>query len=111
LIPSRMKIRKESDEAYLADLAERFKESVKVPIITVGGIRSPKVINDILSDGRADYVAMCRPFVREPDLINRWKSGDLARATCISCNGCFETTLEGNGIYCKIEAKLRKQQQ
>ena len=109
-IPSRMKIRKPEDEAYLVDLAARFKETVSLPIITVGGIRSPEVISDILSQGKADYVAMCRPFIREPGLVNRWKSGDLKKATCISCNGCFEAGTEGNGVYCKAEKKLREKE-
>jgi 2,4-dienoyl-CoA reductase-like NADH-dependent reductase (Old Yellow Enzyme family) len=111
MIPSRLKIRKPEDEAYLADLAVRFKETVNVPIVTVGGIRSPETISDILSQGKADYVAMCRPFIREPHLMNRWKSGDLKKATCISCNGCFETTLEGNGVICKIERQLMEKRE
>ncbi len=102
-VPARAAIVKQQDEAYLADLAARFKESVKVPIITVGGIRSIETIDDLLSQGKADYVAMSRPFVREPGLIKRWQQGDTAKARCISCNGCFESGLEGKGISCKIE--------
>jgi len=105
--PSRRKIMKEEDEAYLADLAALIKGAVKVPVITVGGIRSPKKINALLADGKADYVALSRPFIREPHLINRWKGGDRAKATCISCNGCFETGLQGLGISCKVERELK----
>jgi 2,4-dienoyl-CoA reductase-like NADH-dependent reductase (Old Yellow Enzyme family) len=111
MIPSRPNILKEKDEAYLKEFAARFKEALKVPIITVGGLRSPGVTSKILSDGVADYVALCRPFIREPHLINRWKSGDLERATCISCNGCFETGLEGTGVTCKVDRKLREKQE
>ena len=108
MVPSRGNIHKEEDEAYLAELAARFKEAVNVPIITVGGIRSPAVIARVLADGLADYVALCRPFIREPHLINRWKSGDLERAKCISCSGCFDTGLEGSGVSCKAERKLKE---
>jgi 2,4-dienoyl-CoA reductase-like NADH-dependent reductase (Old Yellow Enzyme family) len=108
LIPSRPNVRKEEDEGYLAHLAGRFKETVDVPIITVGGIRSPAVISRILSDGQADYVALCRPLIREPGLINRWKSGDLEKSKCISCNGCFETATEGTGVSCKVERALKE---
>ncbi|MBM3302556.1 MAG: NADH:flavin oxidoreductase, partial [Deltaproteobacteria bacterium] len=107
-VPARTKIRKEEDEGYLVELAAQVKEAVKVPVITVGGIRSLKTINDILTQGKADYVAMARPFIQEPDLIKRWKSGDTRRAACISCNGCFETGLQGLGISCKVERKLRE---
>ncbi|MBM4327504.1 MAG: NADH:flavin oxidoreductase [Deltaproteobacteria bacterium] len=105
--PSRKRIAKEEDEAYLVDLAAIVKRALKTPVITVGGIRSPKKINSLLADGKADYAALSRPFIREPHLVNRWKTGDTARATCISCNGCFETGLQGLGISCKVERELR----
>ncbi len=105
--PIRKKIKTHEDEGYLADIAAFFKRSVGTPIITVGGIRSLKVINDILSERRADYVAMSRPFIREPDLINKWKSDESAEATCISCNGCFETAFQGLGISCKVDRKKK----
>jgi 2,4-dienoyl-CoA reductase-like NADH-dependent reductase (Old Yellow Enzyme family) len=101
--PVRGHIKSEDDEAYFADLAAQIKDSVKIPIITVGGIRSISTIDKILADGKADYVAMARPFIREPHLINRWKSGDTQKSTCISCGGCFETGVKGIGISCKAE--------
>jgi 2,4-dienoyl-CoA reductase-like NADH-dependent reductase (Old Yellow Enzyme family) len=101
--PARVRIKNEEDEAYFADLAAQIKDSVKIPIITVGGIRSISTIDKILEDGKADYVAMSRPFIREPDLINRWKSGDTRKSSCMSCGGCFEAGIKGMGISCKIE--------
>ncbi|MEJ2717677.1 MAG: NADH:flavin oxidoreductase [Deltaproteobacteria bacterium] len=100
--PLRTKIRTEEDEAYFADLAAAIKEKVDVPVITVGGIRSLTTIDRILREKQADYVAMSRPFIREPHLLNRWKSGDRERAACISCGGCFETGMKGVGISCKV---------
>jgi 2,4-dienoyl-CoA reductase-like NADH-dependent reductase (Old Yellow Enzyme family) len=108
--PSRTKIKTEEDEAYLLDFAAAVKQAVAVPVITVGGIRSLKTIETILSEGKADYVAMARPFIREPHLIKRWEGGDRARAKCISCNGCFETGLKGLGISCKVERKLKEKE-
>lgn len=107
--PVRKHIHNEEDEAYFSDLAAVVKSTVTVPVITVGGIRSPKIIDTVLNARKADYVAMSRPFVREPGLINRWKSGDTTKAACISCNGCFETGMTGDGISCKVERKLQKQ--
>jgi 2,4-dienoyl-CoA reductase-like NADH-dependent reductase (Old Yellow Enzyme family) len=108
MIPSRMNIRREEEEAYLTPLARSFKDAVNVPIITVGGFRSSGVVSRVLSEGMADYVAFCRPLIREPRLISRWKSGNLEKAKCISCNGCFETGLEGFGVTCKVEKKLKE---
>lgn len=106
-IPSRTNIHRDADEAYLAQLAHSFKETVNVPIVTVGGLRSPEVVNRILAEGVADYVAFCRPLIREPDLINRWKSGDTEKSKCISCNGCLETGADGKGVFCKADRKLK----
>ena len=108
MIPSRMNILREENEGYLTELARRFKETVKVPVITVGGIRSLPVISKIFADGMADYIALSRPFIREPHLINRWKSGDTEKAKCISCNGCYDTGLEGIGISCKADRKQKE---
>jgi 2,4-dienoyl-CoA reductase-like NADH-dependent reductase (Old Yellow Enzyme family) len=104
--PVRRRILKDEDEAYFSHLSAAVKGAVGVPVITVGGVRSLNTIQQILDDRKADYVAMSRPFIREPDLINRWKSGDTARASCIACNGCFETGLTGKGISCKVKRAL-----
>jgi len=109
--PSRPGILKESDEAYLADIAAFIRQRVKVPIITVGGIRSLKIIQEIFDNGKADYVALSRPLIREPHLINRWKSGDTERAVCISCRGCFDTGYKGLGISCKVERERKEREE
>ncbi len=99
------------DEAYLMDFTQFIKEGVKVPVIAVGGIRSFSTAEGIVKQGKADYVSLGRPFIREPHLINRWKSGNTVKATCISCNGCYDTGMQGLGISCKIERMLKEKQQ
>lgn len=96
----REKVRSEEDEAYFKEEARAFKKEVCVPLILVGGIRSYSVAQQLVRDGIADYISMCRPFIREPDLINRWKKGDLRKAICISCNNCVEQAKKGEGISC-----------
>jgi 2,4-dienoyl-CoA reductase-like NADH-dependent reductase (Old Yellow Enzyme family) len=81
-------ILEEDDEAYFLQHAKRFKTVADAPLILVGGLRSPRVMERILADGDADMVSLCRPLIREPDLVNQWKGGSRKRADCISCNGC-----------------------
>jgi len=78
----------EKDEAYYRDNARKFKEVIDVPLMLVGGLRSPGLMERLLEDGEVDMVSLCRPFIREPDLVNRWKQGDRDKADCISCGGC-----------------------
>jgi 2,4-dienoyl-CoA reductase-like NADH-dependent reductase (Old Yellow Enzyme family) len=102
-------ILEKEDEGYLLDFAQYVKDAVKVPVIAVGGIRSLSTAESVLNDGKADYISLARPLIREPNLVNQWKSGNTAKAKCISCNGCFETGLQGLGISCKIERMLKEQ--
>ena len=95
-------------ELYFKDAALAYKEKVTVPLMLVGGIRSLGVAEQVVSEGIADYVSLCRPFIREPHLVKRWKSGDTGRATCISCNECFKPVRAGEPLYCVARKKLRK---
>lgn len=107
LSPSRTKILSEEEEAYFKNQALSFKKNVDIPLILVGGIRSFHVAEKIVNDNIADYISMCRPFIREPGLINRWGSGDHTKATCLSDLKCFEPALGGEGIYCVVEKRMR----
>jgi 2,4-dienoyl-CoA reductase-like NADH-dependent reductase (Old Yellow Enzyme family) len=91
-------------EAYYENAARRYKEKVQVPLMIVGGIRNFETAERLVVEGLADYIALCRPLIREPNLIFRWKSGDRRPATCISDNGCFKPAMEGRGVYCVVEA-------
>ena len=68
----------------------------------MGGIRNPLTAEKILEDGHADFISFCRPLIREPDLSNRWKGGDLSNAHCISCNNCFMTIASPEGLHCAV---------
>jgi 2,4-dienoyl-CoA reductase-like NADH-dependent reductase (Old Yellow Enzyme family) len=98
------KIDTETAEAYFQNEARAFKEKIALPLILVGGIRSFAVANRLVAEGVADYIAMSRPFIRDPELINRWKAGDLMEAECISCNNCFEQIKHGRGVSCVPQA-------
>ncbi|MRR58586.1 MAG: NADH:flavin oxidoreductase [Deltaproteobacteria bacterium] len=87
-------------EVYYKDAAARYKEKISVPLLLVGGIRSPEVSESLVIEGLTDYVSLCRPLIREPNLIKRWKDGTTAPAACIYCNGCFGPGLKGNGVQC-----------
>ncbi|MBI5588870.1 MAG: NADH:flavin oxidoreductase [Deltaproteobacteria bacterium] len=100
LSPSRPGINSADKEAYFREELRAFKKQIAIPLILVGGNRSIEVSEQLVAEGVADYIAMSRPFIREPDLISRWKSGDRRRATCKSDNLCFAPGLEGRGIYC-----------
>lgn len=107
--PVRLDINKPSDEAYNLSACKRIKAAVKSPVMVVGGFRSFEVVERVILED-ADYVSMSRPFIREPDLANRWQAGDRSPAHCISCNSCFLPGIKKGGIYCVEEEKQRLKQ-
>ncbi len=106
--PSRPTINMPEKEAYFQDAARAFKKALDVPLILVGGIRSPEVAERLLSEKTADYLSMSRPLIREPDLVNRWRSGDRGPARCVSDNLCFRPGMLGKGIYCLTKERESK---
>ena len=98
--PSRGRIDSEEKEAYFKDSAKVFKERLRVPLMLVGGIRSFQIADQLVEEGYADYISMSRPFIREPNLIERWESGDLSRARCLSDSKCFGPIKAGKGMSC-----------
>ncbi|MEE9911054.1 MAG: NADH:flavin oxidoreductase [Deltaproteobacteria bacterium] len=105
LMPSRTGINSVETEAYFRKEARVFKKQISVPLILVGGVRSLEVAETLIEEGAADYISLCRPFIREPGLINRWKAGDRRKSTCLSDNQCFTPGREGKGIYCVVEER------
>jgi 2,4-dienoyl-CoA reductase-like NADH-dependent reductase (Old Yellow Enzyme family) len=105
LSPSRMGIHRPEKEAYFQEETRAFRKKVAIPLILVGGNRSLEVAERLVNEGTADYIAMSRPLIREPDLIRRWQSGDRRPAACLSDNQCFAPGMAGEGIYCVTERK------
>lgn len=102
-MPARVtRIRKPEDEAWYREAARRFKAEVGAPLILVGGIRTPQVAQQLVDEGTADMLSLCRPLIREPGLVRRWAEGDDARAACISCNKCYGPLRENRGFYCPV---------
>ncbi len=85
---------------YYREAAKAFKEKIKIPLILVGGIRSFETADELVKTGTADFISICRPLIREPDLVKRWKSGDLRPSECISDSACFQPGMEGKGVHC-----------
>ncbi len=95
-------------EVFYEHSARRFKKELKVPLMVVGGIRSYEVAERLVAEKIADYISLCRPLIREPHLVKRWKSGDLEPAKCLRDNLCFRPALKGLGIRCVVDEKMNQ---
>ncbi|MBN1933999.1 MAG: NADH:flavin oxidoreductase [Anaerolineae bacterium] len=96
---SRKGVLHEADEAYFLPVARKARTVTDLPIILVGGMRSLAVMARILDEGAADFISLCRPLIREPDLPNRLKAGQ-DKATCVSCGQCWPR-VRGQSASCR----------
>lgn len=76
-------------EAYFVPWARRLRAEVDTSIIAVGGMRRTQTMERVLADGDADFIAMARPLIREPDLAAQIAAGRRGRVDCTSCNLCL----------------------
>lgn len=76
-------------EAYWLPYVEKLKPMIDKPVILLGGIRRRSHAEEVIREGKADFISMARPLIREPDLVEKWRKGEQESATCVSCNRCL----------------------
>jgi 2,4-dienoyl-CoA reductase-like NADH-dependent reductase (Old Yellow Enzyme family) len=82
-------VQNEQQEGYFFEEALAIANKIEADVISVGGYRTPKVLEQKLNAGNIKGISLCRPFIAEPALANKWRSGQVDKAICISCNKCF----------------------
>jgi 2,4-dienoyl-CoA reductase-like NADH-dependent reductase (Old Yellow Enzyme family) len=94
------KITSQEREALFLPDARVVREATSIPLSLVGGMRSFPVMEEVVQSGVADCISLCRPFIREPGLVRRWKEGVTGPAECISCYKCFSPDPGGTLRIC-----------
>jgi 2,4-dienoyl-CoA reductase-like NADH-dependent reductase (Old Yellow Enzyme family) len=75
-------------ENYNAGAAGEIKKKINIPVITVGGLRRRSEMERLLQAGTADYLALSRPLIMEPDLPAKFRDGRQSESRCIDCGYC-----------------------
>jgi len=88
----------------MVSLAEQVKQQVSIPVIAVGRLQDPEVAEDVLARGSADFVAIGRGLLADPEWVNKVRSGKAADIIpCISCHeGCLQEMTEGRPTSCAL---------
>ena len=88
-------------------VTEKLKGEVSVPLITTNRINTPDVADKIIADGQADMVSMARPFLADPDLVNKAQADRADHInTCISCNqACLDHVFKQKIASCLVNPK------
>ncbi|MBN1188875.1 MAG: FAD-dependent oxidoreductase [Dehalococcoidales bacterium] len=98
-----------SSPGFLLPLAQAMKKSVKIPVITAGRI-SPELAEKTLRDGDADFIAMGRPLLADPDLPRKLAEGKMEDIRkCIYCYTCVHQIFVRNNVCCAINPSVGKE--
>jgi len=89
-------------------LAARIRQGVSVPTIVAGRLGEPERIDEIISTGRVDMVALGRPLVADPDLPQKMSEGRADEIVlCGSClQGCLANVKAGKGLGCIVNPEV-----
>ncbi len=88
-------------------VTRKMKGKVGIPLITTNRINTPEVAEQVLAQGDADMVSMARPFLADPDFVNKAAAGQAdAINTCIGCNqACLDHTFSGKITSCLVNPR------
>jgi len=77
-------------------------------LFLVGGMRRFEHMEEVLAKGEADFICLARPFIRQPDLLKKFREGEK-QATCQSCNRCFAAAANNIPTRCYLGGFPNKQ--
>jgi len=91
-------------EADFAGYADQIKKVFSLTTFAlVSGIRSISTMQVLIDENVTDMISMSRPFIREPDLVEKLKTGE-EKSTCISCGQCSGREVFGKTMLrCQLD--------
>ena len=88
-------------------VTERLRGEVGIPLIATNRINTPQTAEAILAAGQADMVSMARPFLADPDFVNKARDGRAEEInTCIACNqACLDHIFSHKEASCLVNPR------
>ncbi len=94
------------EEAVILPEVRPVKDVVSVPVICPN-IHSPALAEQVIQDGTADMVSMCRAHLADPEWPNKVHEGredEIQR--CILCNSCIKSLWSLFGTRCAVNPRV-----
>lgn len=85
----------------------KYREHFSIPVITSNRINTPEKAEEILARGDADMVSMARPFLADPEFVNKAAEGRSDEInTCIGCNqACLDHVFNLKMTSCLVNPR------
>ncbi len=89
---------------YAADIKKSFPNLL---VCTVGSIMNIRQAEEIIASGKADFVAMCRPLLADPDMPRKFALGmEEDHRPCLRCQYCGHRLIIPAVINCAVNPFL-----
>jgi 2-enoate reductase len=81
-----------------------MKQTVKIPVIVAGKLGDPELAERVLQEGRADFIALGRPLLADPDWPNKVREGRFEDIRpCIGDHeGCLVRMYQRQNVSCTV---------
>lgn len=96
---------------FLIPYCAEIKKSVDAPVIGVGRISTLSLADKVISENKADFVAIGRGQIADPEIVNKSKNGQTKDIrSCIYCNFCsMDRLLAGMRLRCAVNAEAGRE--
>lgn len=88
-------------------VTQKMKEELSIPLVTSNRINMPETAEKVLAEGHADMVSMARPFLADPEWVNKAaQERDDEINTCIACNqACLDHAFQKKVASCLVNPR------
>lgn len=97
-------------EGVFLDYAAGVKAVVAVPVIAVGRLGDPDRASAAVAAGKADFIALGRSLIADPDWVEKLRRGEPARR-CLACNTCVDEMRGGAALGCVVNGAAGRERQ
>lgn len=93
--------------AAFTKVTAKLRGEVSIPLVATNRINTPEIAEQILADNDADMISMARPFLADPEFVNKAAAGRADEInTCIGCNqACLDHTFSGKLTTCLVNPR------
>ena len=88
--------------------ARAIKAAVPVPVIAVGRLGDPAAAAAVIAHGDADFIALGRPLLADPDWAKAARAGTEVRR-CMACNSCVDGMRSGERLHCIVNPRTGRE--
>jgi len=84
------------------------RKQTDLPLIAAGRMGHGDRAIQLIGEQLADFIALGRPLIADPDLIDKWRSGTVDQVNqCAYClQGCLHRVKNGQPIGCNVNPEI-----